>query len=414
MNPPEQPFGHGAGGTPPHGGGDPAPQPDFASGPAPLPMAGTPFHEQPAVWPTEPGEYDPPPAYGPPGPGAPYAGGPYGGGPMGFDAPRRTNRLAIVALVTGLIGLVVFALGFGIAALVQIGKRDDKGRGLAIVGIIAAVVWVGAGVVVYKAVVSPFASVKRDAAGHVVTGGKIFASDLRIGDCLTGPVSDTARTVKVMPCTVPHNAEVIATATLPDKPSFPGDAWINSTSERLCQARYGVLAKSRLRKNLQSYFLKPKRDGWEHGIRKVTCMLRLTGGNALTSPIAATVERGTKLYKELAVRDCLKGNPEDDTVYHTTSCNSVHTLQVYSKVDTTRLLPKRKSKAYPGHSALEKLVTRYCQKRGTAVFAAHPPKFSIQGGYLYPSKQQWNGGIKVAFCIVKRTSGSLNRSVVPK
>ncbi|GAA2155606.1 DUF4190 domain-containing protein [Actinomadura napierensis] len=408
MNPPEQPFDHSAAGTPP--------QPGIDLGPTPLPVAGTPLHEQPAVWPTRPGEYDPPPTYGPPGAGAgaPYPGGPYGGEPMGFAAPRRTNRLAIVTLITGLIGLVVFALGFGIAALVQVGRRNEKGRGLAIGGLVAALAWTCAGVVVYKAVVSPFASTKRDAAGHVVNGGKIFAKDLRIGDCLTGPVSDTTRTVKVMPCTVPHSAEVVATATLPDRPSFPGDAWINSTSERLCQARYGELARSRLRKNLQSYFLKPKRDGWDNGIRKVTCMLRLTGGNALTSPLAATVERGTKLYKELAVRDCLTGVPGDDTIYHTTSCNSAHTFQVYSKVDVTRLLPKRKSKAYPGHGALEKQVTRYCEKRGTAVFAARPPKFSIQGGYLYPSDQQWNTGIKVAFCIAKRTSGSLNRSVVPE
>ncbi|MFB4304097.1 septum formation family protein [Actinomadura sp. NTSP31] len=329
-------------------------------------------------------------------------------------APRRTNRLAIAALVTGLLGLVVLAVGFGIAALVQIGRRGDKGRGLAVVGLVAAVAWTCAGVVVYKTILSPFLSVKRDAAGHIVEGGKIFARDLRIGDCFTGPAREDARTVSAMPCTVPHDAEAVAAVTLPDRPSFPGDAWINATSKRLCEARYGALVKSRYRENLKSYFLKPRRDGWDGGARKVTCVLRLTGGNALTSPLATTVERGTKLYQELSVRDCIKGSPENSDLLYITACNLAHTYQVYGKIDVVRLFVKRKSKAYPGTGPVEKQVARYCQNRGTTVFTAHPTKFPVQGGYLYPRKQQWDAGIKVAFCIVKRTSGSLNRSVVPK
>ncbi|WP_346045995.1 DUF4190 domain-containing protein [Actinomadura chokoriensis] len=70
---------------------------------------------------------------------------PPGAEPTGAEPPaavrRPTNRFAVVALVTGLVGMVVFAVGFAVAALVQTGRRGEKGRGLAIGGIAASLVW---------------------------------------------------------------------------------------------------------------------------------------------------------------------------------------------------------------------------------------------------------------------------------
>ncbi|MCP9971384.1 hypothetical protein [Actinomadura madurae] len=50
----------------------------------------------------------------------------------------------MVALVTALIGLVLLGIGFGVAALVQTGRRGEKGRALAITALAASVVWLAA------------------------------------------------------------------------------------------------------------------------------------------------------------------------------------------------------------------------------------------------------------------------------
>lgn len=49
--------------------------------------------------------------------------------------PRRTNPLAVVSLVTSLIGLFFLAVPLGIVALVQIGRRQEAGKGVAIAGV---------------------------------------------------------------------------------------------------------------------------------------------------------------------------------------------------------------------------------------------------------------------------------------
>ncbi|RDI43603.1 DUF4190 domain-containing protein [Nocardia mexicana] len=67
----------------------------------------------------------------------------------GFVAfQEKTNTLAIITLITGLLGFCLIPLILGFISLSQIRKRGEKGRGMAIAGMIATVVWTVAGVVV--------------------------------------------------------------------------------------------------------------------------------------------------------------------------------------------------------------------------------------------------------------------------
>lgn len=77
----------------------------------------------------------------------PSAPPPPGAWPRPPGAPARTSRLAIAALVTGLLGLVPVATGLAIGALVRTGRRGERGRGLAVGGLVASAAWVVAGVV---------------------------------------------------------------------------------------------------------------------------------------------------------------------------------------------------------------------------------------------------------------------------
>jgi hypothetical protein len=95
---------------------------------------------------TAPGTRPPPPAHGTQpeyGPPPAYGGAGYGYTP--YAAPARTNGLAIASLVLGIVWLEglgsILALIFGYIALRQIKQRQQRGRGLAIAGVVLG--WIG-------------------------------------------------------------------------------------------------------------------------------------------------------------------------------------------------------------------------------------------------------------------------------
>lgn len=118
MSTPDDPFAPPPGGEQPPQGGQPGQPPAYG--------------QQPGYGAPPPGYGAPPPGYGapPPGYGQPPYGSPY--------AAQKTNTLAIVSLVTSFLcspaGLIT-----GIIALNQIGRTGEKGRGLAIAGIVISV-----------------------------------------------------------------------------------------------------------------------------------------------------------------------------------------------------------------------------------------------------------------------------------
>lgn len=111
----------------------------------------------------------PPPAYSSPGAQPPAAGYPAGAyapptayaAPYGYAGPR-TNPLAITSMVSSIVGFAlawtwVLALGVivgvitGHIALSQIAKTQEKGRGMALAGVIIG--WIGIGIGLLIAVV---------------------------------------------------------------------------------------------------------------------------------------------------------------------------------------------------------------------------------------------------------------------
>lgn len=162
---------------------------------------------------------------------------------------QKTNRLAIVALVTGLFGLLVLAVGFGIAAFVQISRRaDEKGKGLAIGGIVAGLAWTAFAIVIalVMAATSLFTA-ERDASGRITESGKIIPEMLRVGDCFNGwdmdlPEADPL--VTVTPCTKPHQGEIAAKTELADGP-WPGQERAYQLALDACELKTTRFLKSR-------------------------------------------------------------------------------------------------------------------------------------------------------------------------
>ena len=129
----EQP-GEGPSVPPPDSPGAPSPAPGHRPGPPPPGYAPPP----PGYGPPPSTYGQPPPGYGQPPPAWPATDSRTAGSPGGYPPPQKTNPWAIVALVTGILGFVPVAIGAGITALVQISRRGQAGKGIAIAAIVVS------------------------------------------------------------------------------------------------------------------------------------------------------------------------------------------------------------------------------------------------------------------------------------
>ncbi|RIQ21878.1 DUF4190 domain-containing protein [Jiangella rhizosphaerae] len=248
--PPPNPYAQPAPGTPPHqaGGGTPYPQ-----GGTPYPHGGT-----------------APPAYPQYGPYSPYGPNPWPGEP-----PRKpgTNGFAIAALVLGIVVVIPLAIVFGIIALVQTAKTGQKGRGLAIGGLVAAGLWIVlfVGLGVWAVMSEP----ERNEAGEITEGGTVSTFDVEVGDCLNGlreTEDETAISMlPAVPCDEPHEGEVYATFDLEDG-DYPGEEAISALAGERCDAALlSYSASAYDDRNVGIFFLYPQEVGWPQD-REVVCI----------------------------------------------------------------------------------------------------------------------------------------------
>jgi hypothetical protein len=118
-----------------------------------------------------PGGYPPgyPPTYPPAGPYQPY------GPPMAM--PQNTNGFAIASLIFGIIGCTpisfVLSIIFGCIALSQIKTRGERGRGMAIGGLVACGVWAVVVAVVVTVAALTDSHDSTDATTHTVSMGAL-------------------------------------------------------------------------------------------------------------------------------------------------------------------------------------------------------------------------------------------------
>ena len=173
----------------------PAPQDPYAAGPY-APPGAMPSGARPGGW----GGY--------PGPGQPGFPGWQPQGP-----PTAWSGYAITSFVLGVLGFACFlwagAIGFGIAALRTVKQRNERGRGLAIAGIVLGGLWVCLGVVgviliaVFGTDDAESGDKASDGSATAPRTGHISVSDLRTGDCFldSHPEKESIWTVERVACT---------------------------------------------------------------------------------------------------------------------------------------------------------------------------------------------------------------------
>jgi hypothetical protein len=222
-----------------------------------------------------------------PGPQQPFP--PYPGPSSHRTNGDRTNPLAIAALVTGLIGCIsLVGAVLGVIALRQISRSGEKGKGMAIAGIVLFVVW---SVLSIVGVVLSKGSDSGATAKPTPTSTKpkdVNVTKMKVGDCINdGAAADEeVESVKVVPCTQPHDGEVLANFKLRGM-ILPSEAQVQAQAKAGCHR----LSDRRLQRDpavnalaLSWYY--PDAQNWRAGDHMVTCVaVNATDGKKLTRRI---------------------------------------------------------------------------------------------------------------------------------
>ncbi len=257
---------------PPESPSEPAePAPVGSDAPPPPPT-----YPAPAAYGTPPNPYagQPAPAYPPTSPAYPPQA-PWSG--YGYEAPPKTgtNGFAIAALIFGIIPICFLGIIFAIVALVQISKSRQKGKGLAIAGLVLNVLWI-VGLVV-AIVIGAFSTADRNGAGTITSGGRVQILDLRVGDCFNDDAAPGTMvlSVEAVPCSDPHKAEVFAVVPIPGD-VFPGDDAMRKKASDTCGAQEGRVNGSLVPSTAALHWVQPSQQMWGAHHRNVVCIVYTT------------------------------------------------------------------------------------------------------------------------------------------
>jgi Domain of unknown function (DUF4190)/Septum formation len=224
-----------------------------------------------------PGQY--PPGQYPPGP---YGPDQYGPGPYAPGMPPQSGKMsgwAIASFVLGLIGGFLLSVIFGFIALSRIKRLGQRGRGLAIAGIVLSVLWligfIAIGMVGSHGQTSSGSSSSSSSSGNITHSGKLSVFSLAVGDCFNNPAgASTVTTVTAIPCNQAHNAQIYAKFNLTGSDhTYPGTSKVTKLAAAGCNARTGSINKSAAPSSMTIRLLFPEMAAWLNGRRTVACMI---------------------------------------------------------------------------------------------------------------------------------------------
>ncbi|MFJ8945543.1 DUF4190 domain-containing protein [Streptomyces sp. NPDC102395] len=291
---PHDPHGRPVTGEPPQGQ-QPHGQPPYPQGPLP---------------------YSPYPAASQ----VPYGAPPYavwGQGYAPLNRPAPVNGVAIAALVLGVLCfLPAVGLILGIIALVQIKKRGERGKGMAIGGAVLS----GLGLALW---ILLLATGGGSAFMEGVKEGAARDTSLSLvkGDCFDVPgasFDENVYDVDKVPCAGEHDAEVFGVVPLPGD-DYPGDGSVSDQAKDECwtlQSAYAMDSWS-LTEDVEVYHLTPTRESWEWGDREITCVFAHAGekgaltGSLRTDETTLDPDQLAFLTAMATVDDVLLQEPDD-------------------------------------------------------------------------------------------------------
>ncbi|MER5223507.1 DUF4190 domain-containing protein [Streptomyces flaveus] len=283
------------------------------------------------------GQYPPPGPYGaPPGQGqgpAPYGYQSWGQGYPPHSPylppapPPPVNGFAIAALVLGILCfLPLIGLILGLIALAQIKRKGERGKGMAIAGMILS--GIGTAFLVF-AFASGGASEFWEGFKEGAREGATFSVDK--GECFDAPggsLEGVAYDVDKVPCEGEHDGEVFANFQL-DSGGYPGDTAITEAADDKCYTLQHTYAMDSwaLPDDVDIYYFTPTRQSWDLGDREISCLFGNVDASAgLTGSLRSdetTLDadqiaylKADQVHNEAMESVPLEGDIEDDLPGH--------------------------------------------------------------------------------------------------
>ncbi len=196
--------------------------------------------------------------------------------------PTGTNGLAIASLILGILGIcgfsLILGLILGIAAIVQIGRTGQSGRGLAIAGIVLSLLWAG-GLTI--GVIYITGKAKTTGTTPTIVG-------LKVGECYNTPPGYGLDATKT-DCGGPHDGEVFDTVPLKGyiKGEYPGEDYLEQQAKSGCEARraakFGAKNTPPIEVDLGVFY--PDSAAWKAGTFTAVCTLQAATDKQFTAPL---------------------------------------------------------------------------------------------------------------------------------
>lgn len=180
-----------------------------------------------------------------------------------WGEPQRTNVLAILSLVFALCFPV--GLTLGIIALVQLRSGREKGKGLAIAGVVGSSA-VGLLVMSFVVIGTVFNDELYGNRGPVAQAGSNV-----VGTCMRDRGGEVRS--DVVDCSESHDEEVFAVRTEGDG-AWPGGSTLNEETDSFCDSRFeDYVGTGYFDSDFDYGFYRPDEAEWERGERQVICVL---------------------------------------------------------------------------------------------------------------------------------------------
>lgn len=184
-------------------------------------------------------------------------------------ARPRTEPLAVAALPTGLL-LGPVGVGVGAAALARIRRDGTRGAGLAWAGIALGIAVTLTAIAVVVALLFGDAAT-RPLPAEVSEPRSAHARQLVLGSCLAElPDDGEVSTVQVVPCTDPHEAQVVARTDFPEDAAWPGQDVVDARVSRVCTP--AVLSGDAPTDGVELVVWSPSEASWVQGDRIGLCV----------------------------------------------------------------------------------------------------------------------------------------------
>lgn len=199
---------------------------------------------------------------------------PYG---HGYGAPPL-NGFALASLLVGLLCFPPLGVVFAIVALVQIAKKGERGKALAVCGLVlSALMSLFLVFAVDRFAGTFFERVRAMEVYEDVEGELSDIDEMRVGDCFNvpgGDLLDEDPFVYRIACTEVHDAEVTSSTTMSGA-RFPGEDELKKSVPQDCWKAQDAYAMDTwaLPSYAEMFYFSPTRASWSDGDRRVLCVI---------------------------------------------------------------------------------------------------------------------------------------------